>query len=120
MNSETPEVHFNDVHAYATPELSYVGNKAYHFTLIEVRDGKSLAYVRIHKNRFHHFSLEFIKPHDAKQGIVQPAELSGTWTQNNGAIRALKKYCDDHGWTMALTHISKDGKDRLGVNLKAV
>lgn len=104
---------------YATPELSYVANKPYHFTLIEIRDGKSQAYVRIHKNKYHHFSLEFIKPDEAKQGIERPVELSGTYTQNSLAIRSLRDHCNKNGWQMEITHVSKDG-DELAVNLKAI
>lgn len=110
--SESPLLDLIDI---STPELSYVADKAYHFTLIEVEPKGSNAkgYVRLLKNQFHHFSLEFI-------GIDGPPELSGTWTMNSGAVRALRDYCDDHGWTMTITHISKDGKDRLRVNLKAL
>jgi hypothetical protein len=97
----------------ATPELSYVAHDAYHWTLIEISDGTKTGYVKLHRTLHHHYRLEFI-------GIECPPELSGTWTMNNMTVRALRDYCEDHGWTMSITHISKDGKNNLRVNRKAI
>ncbi|MCG7504766.1 hypothetical protein [Mesorhizobium retamae] len=104
------------LHTIATPELSYVGNDAYHWTVIEISTGDKKSrrgHVRIHKNQYHHFWLEFI-------GLEAPAELAGSYTTNQGALHALRDCCEKHGWTLGITHISKDGKKSLRANLKAI
>lgn len=103
----------SDLSRYATSELSYIADDAYHWTLIEISDGKKVGYVKLHRNQYHHYSLEFVGD------IPCPPELSGTWTMNNLCVRSLRDYCKDHGWSMSINHISKDGKT-LSVNLKAI
>jgi hypothetical protein len=119
---ETSTWSLEDLNRIATPELSYIADDAYHYTLIEIARGSSKAkgrrskkakgFVKLHRTPHHHYRLEFI-------GIDCPPELSGTWTMNNMAVRAIRSYCEARGWTMTITHISKDGK-ALSVNLKAI
>jgi len=118
---ETSTWSLADLNRIATPELSYIAHDAYHWTLIEISvpkdriesNGTKTGYVKLHRTPHHHYRLEFI-------GIECPPELSGTWTMNNMTVRALRDYCEDHGWRMSITHISKDGENTLRVNLKVI